>query len=434
MLDQETNKTVFHDTYQKSVTVIGAGISGLRAAGILHKEGFQVKLLEASDYIGGRLKTNRSLSNYAFDEGGCWIHTPIGNPLTEMAQKLGVETVVTDDNWIIVYDENGEKIPNEKFEREKEHFNSVLKNVSRFGEVGTSFEHIYKREYAEDMSLIQQFLFSTYLTSETGDLNQLSSKYYDIEESFEGTDTIVKDGYDLLISYLAEGLDIELDQRVRSIDYTAAKVRVKTDTKEYTSDYVIVTVPLGVLKKGSISFTPSLPKGKQEAIKKIGVNQVNKFFVEWEKSFWDPTQFIGYTNAEKHKFNYFLNVKIVKPTVNGLITFAFGKEASRLENKEDHEVIEEIMKSLRVMYGYNIPMPKNILRSKWVHNENTFGSYSYASLETRPEDFDRMAKSIDGKLFFAGEHTIKEYFSSVHGAYLSGFREANKILSLTKGK
>lgn len=38
---------------------------------------------------------------------------------------------------------------------------------------------------------------------------------------------------------------------------------------ELTADYVIVTVPLGVLKEGTIKFTPPLPAEKQTAIRNM---------------------------------------------------------------------------------------------------------------------------------------------------------------------
>jgi monoamine oxidase len=44
--------------------------------------------------------------------------------------------------------------------------------------------------------------------------------------------------------------------------------------------------------------------------------------------------------------------------------------------------------------------------------------------------FEDLAATINNKLFFAGEHTEVDYFSTAHGAYLSGLREANKIINL----
>jgi len=35
---------------------------------------------------------------------------------------------------------------------------------------------------------------------------------------------------------------------------------------------------------------------------------------------------------------------------------------------------------------------------------------------------------VGDRLFFAGEATIKEYYATVHGAYLSGVREARRII------
>ncbi|WP_350181221.1 FAD-dependent oxidoreductase [Phaeodactylibacter sp.] len=46
------------------------------------------------------------------------------------------------------------------------------------------------------------------------------------------------------------------------------------------------------------------------------------------------------------------------------------------------------------------------------------------------QHFDDLAEAIGDKLFFAGEHTERDYFSTVHGAYLSGLREADKIIRL----
>jgi monoamine oxidase len=39
-------------------------------------------------------------------------------------------------------------------------------------------------------------------------------------------------------------------------------------------------------------------------------------------------------------------------------------------------------------------------------------------------------KEVNDRLFFAGEHTEADYFSTAHGAYLSGIREADKIIAL----
>jgi monoamine oxidase len=54
---------------------------------------------------------------------------------------------------------------------------------------------------------------------------------------------------------------------VANITQSGDAVTVTTaNGSQLTADYVIVTVPLGVLKQGSIRFEPPLPADKQEAI------------------------------------------------------------------------------------------------------------------------------------------------------------------------
>jgi monoamine oxidase len=88
------------------------------------------------------------------------------------------------------------------------------------------------------------------------------------------------------------------------------------------------------------------------------------------------------------------------------------------------------MLHLKDMYGNSIPNPTQLRRSKWQSNENSFGSYSYTAIETSMQHFEDLAEEVNDKLFFAGEHTEVDYFSTVHGAYLSGLREAAKIIDL----
>jgi monoamine oxidase len=85
---------------------------------------------------------------------------------------------------------------------------------------------------------------------------------------------------------------------------------------------------------------------------------------------------------------------------------------------------------LKNIYGSNIPNPNGLLRTKWSQNINAYGAYSYATNGTTTADFDTLAKAVNNRLFFAGEHTSRDYRGTVHGAYLSGIREADKIINL----
>ena len=65
--------------------------------------------------------------------------------------------------------------------------------------------------------------------------------------------------------------------QVTSIDYTSEQVKVQTASgDELVCTKVLVTVPLTVLQKRVIKFTPPMPTDKQSAIDQIGIGQVEK--------------------------------------------------------------------------------------------------------------------------------------------------------------
>jgi monoamine oxidase len=414
----------------KKVIVIGAGISGLAAARELHDYGFQVSLLEAQDKVGGRLRTDRSLG-IPFDEGASWIHGINGNPIADLAQKAGMSTFHTNDESRKSYDLGGAPRSPQSYDAAEETLYDILDTLMNSGSPGQSFQAVFNAQYpAYAADRLWRFLLSTYVTFDTGDLNQLSSLLYHEGEEYGGIEKIATNGYDTLANYLAQGLDVQLNQRVTAIDFSGEGVKVTHNGLISEAHYAIVTVPLGVLKNNRIQFTPTLPAAKQNAIQKVGMNCVNKFLLTWDTAFWDDVQYISYTPETPDKFNYFVNVKKFHPAANALLTFAYAEYGRQTETMTDAQVIAEIMLHLRDIYGNGIPEPAQLLRTRWSANENAYGSYSFTAIDTAMQHFEDLAEAVDDKLFFAGEHTEVDYFSTVHGAYLSGLREAEKIMDL----
>ncbi len=64
-------------------------MAGLVAARILNDTGFEVRVLEARDRLGGRIWTVTDLGR-PVDLGASWIHGVRGNPLTKWCKHLGI--------------------------------------------------------------------------------------------------------------------------------------------------------------------------------------------------------------------------------------------------------------------------------------------------------------------------------------------------------
>lgn len=412
----------------KKIIIVGAGISGLSAAKYLKEKGFNVIVLEAQEKIGGRMQTDRSLG-IAFDKGASWIHGSKRNPITKLVSISGANTFLTDDDNEKVYNTEGKAYSVKDIYQAESSYNSIVHKLSNSGNINKSFGQLFYSNHPQfENNPLWTYMLSAFLEFDTGgDIYSLSSLDYYNDKAYSGKDLIITNGYDKVTDYLSKEIDIRLNTKVENIDYTKDNIKIETTNGSFEADQVIVTVPLGVLKKNVIKFTPSLPKATQNAINNLKMGSVNKFLLVWDIPFWNTDlQYIGYTPETKGKFNYFLNVKKYT-NANALMTFAFGDYSKETEEMNDSQITNEIMAHLKSIYGENIPEPSNMLRTKWSSNVYTYGSYSFAPSGTSSNDFRIFEQPINNKVFFAGEHTIFDYRGTVHGAYLSGLREAKKI-------
>ena len=137
-----------------------------------------------------------------------------------------------------------------------------------------------------------------------GDISTLSLWWYNEGEEFDGQDQLVIGGYDGVVSGLLSGLniDIRLSQVVSEIDYSSVSgVTVKmTDGSSLTSDYVVCTIPLGVLQSGTVKFTPELPAAKKRAMDHLKMGLLNKLYLEFPSVFWgEYTEVINHVSEKK---------------------------------------------------------------------------------------------------------------------------------------
>jgi hypothetical protein len=86
---------------------------------------------------------------------------------------------------------------------------------------------------------------------------EMSLEHFYQEAGFPGGYQLPDQGFaPTLVAGLAEGLDIRLEQGVTHITTSEQGVVVDTWTHTFTSEQIVVTVPLGVLKAGTITFEP----------------------------------------------------------------------------------------------------------------------------------------------------------------------------------
>lgn len=84
--------------------------------------------------------------------------------------------------------------------------------------------------------------------------------------------------------------------------------------------------------------------------------------------------------------------------------------------------------------GIHVPDPLQSICTRWGKDPLSYGSYSHIRVQSSGNDYDILAESVSGCLFFGGEATTRQYPATMHGAYLSGLREASRILQATRAR
>lgn len=421
------------------VIVVGAGVSGLAAARRLQDAGVRVLVLEGRDRIGGRVWTDRTWTDAPLDMGASWIHGIRGNPIAVLAEELGIATVATDYDNMVVYDVNGQPLSDAEMDRLDEWVEAVLEDAAALGE---ELDHDISLQAGVNQVLAEESLtaaerqqlnygLNTWIEHEyANDISHMSLWYWDEDEEFSGDDVVFPGGYDWLVQALATGLDIRLNQVVTEVVYNETGVRITANGALFAAAQAIITLPLGVLQKGVVQFDPPLPATKQAALHKFGFGVLNKLYLRFPEPFWDTeADLLGYIAQNKGEWAEYLNIyKITGQPV--LLCFNAGEYGLAIEKMADEAVIAAALHVLRTMYGPHIPDPTDYLITRWGSDPFAYGSYSSPNVGASNADRDILAQPITDRLFFAGEATIADYSATVHGAYLSGERAAAQIINV----
>ncbi|MBL8161000.1 MAG: FAD-dependent oxidoreductase [Anaerolineae bacterium] len=421
----------------KKIVVIGAGLSGLAAARELQAQGHEVVVVEARDRIGGRIWTSTKWADMPLDLGATWIHGVEDNPITELAQTLQAERLTTSYNRNATFDMTGEALSSVDENYLEELREQVMEELRKAQQrnadasIRDVIDALAARIEASPKALrFINFILSGDIEQEySGSADDLSAYWYDSAKEFDGDDELFVNGFHVITEYLARDLHIELGQVVREIQWGEAPVRVVTDNAEFLADQVLVTLPLGVLQAGSVRFTPELPPAKQEAIDGLGMGVLNKCYLRFSQAFW-PTDmdWLEYIPANHGEWTEWVSY-MRAANMPILLGFNAADRGCEIEAWSDEQIVANAMQTLRTMFGADVPDPVDYQITRWASDPFARGSYSFNPVDSEPAMRAELAKPLDGRLFFAGEASEKDYFSTAHGAYLSGLRAAREILA-----
>lgn len=215
----------------------------------------------------------------------------------------------------------------------------------------------------------------------------------------------------------------------------SSSIQVKLqDGTVLEGDAVVCTLPLGVLKAptnqaGHIQFLPPLPSPKQNAIQQLGCGLLNKCALSFPKVFWQDSDFLGMADKE---YSYLI-LNTVPYTQKPILIFMYGGAFAReIEDWTDAEVVGDCLEVLKRSCGKEVPDPVDYCVTRWGKEQFSKMSFTYIPPGVDgPKELGIMSEAIYDPIqkkrplvMFAGEHTTAYHPSTMHGAFLSGIREA----------
>ena len=415
------------------VLVIGAGIAGLRAAEVLVAGGRRVIVLEARDRLGGRIHTDRSWG-VPVELGASWIHGVDNNPIAALAAAEGIKTQAADYESF-VYGADGQRLAAGTLDQLEAQVAQLLEagrddSPDSDEPLRTALDRAIADDDldAEERLNIEMAITESIEHEYATDTADLSANNFDDGGEESGGDVLFPGGYDHVVQAVAKTADVRFNHVVANLDTSGDRVVVDTSQGKFFANAVIVTVPLGVLKAGSIKFLPALAEAKTTAIARLGMGTLSKTCLRFESAFWPAdAELIDIVPDASRRGQWVESLNLLGLVdVPALMMFNAGKFARAVEAMTDAEVTASATAALTPAFP-DAPAPTGLLRSAWSVDPFSLGSYSFLGVGSSLADRDALA-APEGRRFFAGEACSHDHAGTVHGAYTSGEAAAKAVL------
>jgi len=427
------------------VIVVGAGFAGLTVARAMKDAGIPVTVLEARSRIGGRTNTHDFGGGVAVDLGAAWVHGIAGNPVARYAAERGIALTFADAaSSATAWDhQNARWLTNLELSNALDAYEvdflgslNVLRSLlGPTASVDSGITaYLANSGLSGDPLRYAEFLMRSVTEAEYGPpVNQLSLDWTFEDSAFSGGDHFPNGGYAGLVNEIATGLDIRLGEVVSTIAYNTSGVTVTTNQGSFSGSHAVVTVPLGVLKAGSIGFSPTLPASKTAAIQALVTGDLERVVLSFDTAFWTPGPLVfGYLSATpgEYPFIFDFTQAVGRPTLVVEVAGQFSRNmVAGMAGPNDPVIQARMLQILGEMFpGVAVPLPRHFHVTNWQNDPYTLGCYSAIPVGSSPSDMDTLAVPVAGRVLFAGEATNSEYYGTVPAAMLSGIREAKRLL------
>lgn len=300
--------------------VLGAGMAGLGAGQVLKRENLNFVILEAQGRVGGRVHTV-DVGDLRVDAGAQWLHGR-ENELFKFAERFKlIRPELSEEAEGDYITEDGEKIDEFFVKKVDFKFGQILEECEefvnhkndenfKFPDSIESYVNLKFKSFVDDLETDEEKRKAKQLLDWHRKFQIIDNsclKFSDISAkdwgnySFNGESCQahlnVNGGLNRVIDKLEESLkkQMKMNQKVRLIYWKSEQYKerqniitiVTEDEKVYTTNNLICTLPIGVLKQRHLEiFSPPLPVEHREVIDNCGFGTINKIFLHFDEKWW----------------------------------------------------------------------------------------------------------------------------------------------------
>lgn len=365
------------------VIVIGAGISGLQAATVLQQNNMDVLILEARDSIGSQIETT-TMDGSNTDLDASWLYDTDNNILTAVANSIPLKKASISKIAI-----NGIPIPSTEIATIITNYPDLNPEITSQSNNSLDSSQDTEPSFLSNAinrisDYISHIFYNSKVTANTDCASSHLNQGHDAMSSMGSTHSLDQ-------IFDVNSLNINFNAIVNKINYSNKNVVINTTNgKAYSAKYVLVAVPIGVLKANSIQFIPALSEPKLTAIQNLSNGLPNKVYLS------------------------FLLILTTSDYINQ-------------QQLTDTETANEILNQINLVLPEASELTGHQI-TRWGQDIYSLGSYSYPAMNISLEDIANLTLPEHNKLFFAGEVINQLKLGTADAAYTSGLDAASAIL------
>ncbi|ASK64008.1 amine oxidase [Virgibacillus phasianinus] len=364
------------------VIIVGAGLSGLRAASLLTEQGIECRVLEARDRIGGRV-LSKSVPNRPdlgnFDLGPTWFWPQHESYIANLVEELNLETLA---------------------------------------------------QYNKGEILIERFEIKP-------------PERCALQESSDEKSIRLAGGVRSLIDALAETIPseiVELETRVKKIQLDeAGEIAVEADladgkTTKISADAVIFALPPRLVA-GHIEFSPSLSPNLITDMEKkpTWMAEQAKVVAVYDRPFWRELGLSGYVLSCVGPLQEIYDAS--PNNGSGALFGFFGIPAEAREKMGQDKVLNLVEAQLIKLYGSEAKNAKAILYKDWSSDSETAVEEDFSPFKDYQSYGQPPVEGVwEKKIIFAGTETNAQFSGHLEGALRSAEQAVYQTINLVEKK